>query len=508
MCEEGKKISFGFSKLTRKTSIISSKLNQPKPNLDENKVELIDCFEGNSIKLKDPVKEEDKILIIPLKKQNEKLSVEPKPKSNEPLSNQKVRSKEETIISTVVTTTDTKPSKHSSNSNSSSSPQPTLDELAAKEILEDLHSSKSVEETRIFSVPLTNNPPEGEKESSLDDYENIPVEDFGMAMLRGMGWAPGKGIGKHEKMLAPTPSAPALRPKGMGLGADKVINVPEKTHTGTTEDLQMVKGGFVRIVAGPHKSSYGQIEGFDDEAGRLIVRLVLKNLAVSLNEFMIQLVSKDEFTKNSKVLNVAKYEEYKESEKNTDSLDKRKVSSENQKKSGKREENLERVSKSINDKYSKDHSSSDCESFVDKSQRIEKLSKVYRQVKKEKRSRSKSRDRQRRSRSQSRSRESQKKSYNSKYDVTTKASRGSRSYSSEEDYKRRRRSRSSSKGKSLTKLKTNKKKEASRTCYFSESSNSSSSSREYSRKHKSMKKKKRRSRSRSKSLKRHRSQKY
>lgn len=37
------------------------------------------------------------------------------------------------------------------------------------------------------------------EQPTLDDYENIPIEAYGMAMLRGMGWQPGKGIGKNEK---------------------------------------------------------------------------------------------------------------------------------------------------------------------------------------------------------------------------------------------------------------------------------------------------------------------
>jgi len=32
-----------------------------------------------------------------------------------------------------------------------------------------------------------------------ENYAAIPVKDFGLAMLRGMGWAPGKGIGKNPK---------------------------------------------------------------------------------------------------------------------------------------------------------------------------------------------------------------------------------------------------------------------------------------------------------------------
>lgn len=36
-------------------------------------------------------------------------------------------------------------------------------------------------------------------QSTLEDYERIPVDVYGFAMLRGMGWQPGKGIGRNEK---------------------------------------------------------------------------------------------------------------------------------------------------------------------------------------------------------------------------------------------------------------------------------------------------------------------
>lgn len=36
-------------------------------------------------------------------------------------------------------------------------------------------------------------------ESSREDYENVPIQDYGMAMLRGMGWSEGVGIGKNPK---------------------------------------------------------------------------------------------------------------------------------------------------------------------------------------------------------------------------------------------------------------------------------------------------------------------
>lgn len=30
-------------------------------------------------------------------------------------------------------------------------------------------------------------------ESTLDDYESVPIEQFGLAILRGMGWKDGEG---------------------------------------------------------------------------------------------------------------------------------------------------------------------------------------------------------------------------------------------------------------------------------------------------------------------------
>jgi len=38
-----------------------------------------------------------------------------------------------------------------------------------------------------------------EFQSTLDDYERIPIEQFGLAMLRGMGWSKEAGIGLTNK---------------------------------------------------------------------------------------------------------------------------------------------------------------------------------------------------------------------------------------------------------------------------------------------------------------------
>jgi hypothetical protein len=36
------------------------------------------------------------------------------------------------------------------------------------------------------------------RQSSLDDYERVPIDAFGAALLRGMGWKEGNMVGKNQ----------------------------------------------------------------------------------------------------------------------------------------------------------------------------------------------------------------------------------------------------------------------------------------------------------------------
>lgn len=56
-------------------------------------------------------------------------------------------------------------------------------------------------------------------EPTLDDYESVPVEAFGSALLRGMGWKAGDPIGGINKAITPI-FEPHIRARGLGLGAD------------------------------------------------------------------------------------------------------------------------------------------------------------------------------------------------------------------------------------------------------------------------------------------------
>ena len=57
--------------------------------------------------------------------------------------------------------------------------------------------------------------------AKLQDYVAVPVDEFGAALLRGLGWKDGDGIGKH-KGLASKPRVVEQRPALLGIGAKEV----------------------------------------------------------------------------------------------------------------------------------------------------------------------------------------------------------------------------------------------------------------------------------------------
>merc|ERR1719219_1400171 len=148
--------------------------------------------------------------------------------------------------------------------------------------------------------------------STMEDYENVPIEQFGMAMLRGMGFKEGEGIGGFKKEVVPI-FDPQVRPKGLGLGASRPKK-NEKVAKEGEEKLELKKGAHVKIVNGVNKGLYGEVEGLDEENGRVIVKLALSKNTTSVSENIIELVSKSEFKERGKVVNYDKYEKYKEKE--------------------------------------------------------------------------------------------------------------------------------------------------------------------------------------------------
>jgi G patch domain/KOW motif-containing protein len=72
------------------------------------------------------------------------------------------------------------------------------------------------DETEKFKIDVAQRP----DECSLDEYSQVPIELFGAALLKGMGWKEGEGIGGTNKGLV-EPIVPIPRPAGLGLGATR-----------------------------------------------------------------------------------------------------------------------------------------------------------------------------------------------------------------------------------------------------------------------------------------------
>ncbi|XP_054464930.1 G-patch domain and KOW motifs-containing protein [Anoplopoma fimbria] len=150
-------------------------------------------------------------------------------------------------------------------------------------------------------------------ESSTEaDYESIPVEAYGIAMLKGMGWNKEEGIGRTFKQHV-KPIEHQLRPRGLGLGADRsAIKDLEPTRhkrppkpgeeREKEEELVMGPGGCVLVQSGAHRDLYGKIEGVDADNARVVVKLAIGGRSATISQHAIKLVGREEYDKNCKDL--------------------------------------------------------------------------------------------------------------------------------------------------------------------------------------------------------------
>ncbi|XP_028414493.1 G-patch domain and KOW motifs-containing protein-like [Dendronephthya gigantea] len=221
----------------------------------------------------------------------------------------------------------------------------TLDKQAAEEIIKDLTNAENVENKieNNFAIPLlarTHLATKGETtsdagsstiiedESTLEDYDAVPVTSFGAAMLRGMGWKKGEAIGGTNKGLT-VPIEFIPRSQGLGLGAERrhedgekkrrrkpgdtksseysgaIIEkngrvrhfkgldekLPEQSDQGKT----FSKGGYIVIEYGAHKNLGAKITAVDEDNARLIVRLAMSDVEVTVSQHNVKLVDKDEY---------------------------------------------------------------------------------------------------------------------------------------------------------------------------------------------------------------------
>ncbi|XP_028626670.1 G-patch domain and KOW motifs-containing protein isoform X2 [Grammomys surdaster] len=194
---------------------------------------------------------------------------------------------------------------------------------AVKELIEE--SKKSLEEREnagvdpTLTIPMiqkgcppsgegTDSEPQAETVPEEADYEAVPVEAYGLAMLRGMGWKPGKGIGNTFSQVV-KPRVNSIRPKGLGLGAN-LMEAQALASTGShhpprpdgdrekdKEDQPqgLIHGGAVVVLSGPCRGLYGKVEGLDPDNVRAMVRLAVGNRIVTVSEYCLRPVSQQEY---------------------------------------------------------------------------------------------------------------------------------------------------------------------------------------------------------------------
>ncbi|KAK6111095.1 DExH-box splicing factor binding site family protein [Brugia pahangi] len=153
-------------------------------------------------------------------------------------------------------------------------------------------------ELLVESAPLltqkNGNKVDGEVSDVGADYDSVPVDVFGLAILRGCGWREGEGIGKTNKKVVPLRISTG-RPKGLGLGAaimSKSIN-SLNSDAGKLDCLK--KASLVKITGGIYRDLYGKIESFDEDNASVIVRLALCGKNVRVSHYAVILVTDEEY---------------------------------------------------------------------------------------------------------------------------------------------------------------------------------------------------------------------
>jgi len=276
----------------------------------------------------------------------------------------------------------------------------TLDELAAEEVVNDAINANKPIDVEGRSVPLTvqnqiegleNITDEEERfkydlasrpdEADEEAYEEMPIDEFGTAMLRGMGWTPGTAIGLSNKGLI-EPIEFVKRPGyRLGLGAQpKDIPVKKKKYikpgesrepppimvapTGPDGKVRHVKGiseklvplvkglrtnDLVGIVSGPHEGLYARVvsAGDDDD---IVVRLEASSEDVVVSKADVSQVDLSKLAEGHPALKFM-YKENKDKNRDRDESD------EKEQKKEKRDKHSN--SNSSSKSSSKSHSSKD-----------------------------------------------------------------------------------------------------------------------------------------------------
>ncbi|CAJ0600923.1 unnamed protein product [Cylicocyclus nassatus] len=140
------------------------------------------------------------------------------------------------------------------------------------------------------------------------DYSAVPIEEFGLAILRGCGWKDGEGIGRHPQVVPLR--LPPRRPNGLGLGAKppQPEKIAKNANGQDQVEEEIKKDSLIRVTTGRFKGQYGKVESRDDDNNSLFIRLALGGQHVKISLFAVQQVTKKEYDKDSKCINKDDYD--------------------------------------------------------------------------------------------------------------------------------------------------------------------------------------------------------
>lgn len=148
--------------------------------------------------------------------------------------------------------------------NGTATREKTADERAMDALLGKVPESSlvvpAVTETEAFQDDFKSAP----EMASLDDYARVPVEEFGAAMLRGMGWKDGQGVGASKGSKAQKTEIPQRRPALLGIGA--------KSDAAVEPEM----GGWGRAARGKEIKIYNPVLLKDKRTGELLTEEELK----------------------------------------------------------------------------------------------------------------------------------------------------------------------------------------------------------------------------------------
>lgn len=338
-----KEIKFGFQVKNSKSKLnllkASNKILDQSDCLDnQDEIDFVTSIDDKCIQgTKRHKDSEKKELIIPLIKVNRY--------KFENLDQSKIESSPKQIKTRTSLSQSQKNNRNNYGSDELNSPENDLITKAKQELLQEFKNQKDRIETETIpawkSLMINKMPSEFENDSKcdvsmrpeepkLEDYEQIPIEAYGHAMLRGMGWKEGDAIGGINKAVTPI-IEPQLRPRGLGLGADISLkqqlegNNDRKNGQTSSPSLSIRRNCHVAVEIGPYKGLYGTVINISDDLIYADVRMAIGSEIISLPQAILKVVTKKEFDSDGKVINKNKFDAYKNREKQQQSSKSEKV---------------------------------------------------------------------------------------------------------------------------------------------------------------------------------------